>query len=207
MGAAIKSKIITSISNYALGFIFISSLSCKGIGTPTPPEFKHTVTVPYESYKKDLLTLYDSISVKLFDKKEPFHSVENDSLTEIFIDTILYSPQMNRIAFFVISKNSNDKLLSGGNKDEFHFDAHCFLANYRKGRVSKIIWQNNFNVINYHDYYGASNRIKEFYFFEFNSIKDSNDESYYKYNLDDIRFWDGPCWSKDFINITRYESE
>jgi hypothetical protein len=72
--------------------------------------------------------LKDSLRQFIKDHSLAYYPKENDSFTEIIIDSILCSPKKDKAAFFVITKNSNDKLLSGGNKNEYHYNAHCFIA-------------------------------------------------------------------------------
>jgi hypothetical protein len=48
------------------------------------------------------------------------------------------------------------------------------------------------------------------YFKYFSERQDGNNESLYKYNLDDIRFWDGPVWKtmeEDKIKQAAFEEE
>jgi hypothetical protein len=100
-----------------------------------------------------------------------------------------------KVVFFVITKNSNDKLLSGGYDNEYHYDAHCFTV-YLKGdsTFNDINWLSESNLSNFHSVEKTSFRIKEMYFKDFSKRQDVNGKSLYKYNLDDIRFWEGPVW-------------
>ena len=102
---------------------------------------------------------------------------------------------MNKIAFFVIVKNSNDKLLSKGNKDEYHYDANCFIGQLKKDSTWSIIWLDAISLTNYPILDKASSRIREAHFTLFNRRKDKDGNSFYKYNFNDKRFWDGPVWS------------
>ena len=46
------------------------------------------------------------------------------------------------------------------------------------------------------DKHDLSKSIRQFFFRQFNQRKDYDGQSKYKYNLDDIRFWDGPVWKE-----------
>lgn len=169
---------------------------CVGTTSDTMPvKYKNNTKVPTSIYKLHQKVLKDSIRHFIKDKSLAYYPKENDSLTDIIIDTILYSPAQDKVAFFVITKNSNDKLLSVGNKNEYHYDAHCFTANLNKGSTfNDIYWIRAFNISNFHTLKKASFRIREMYFKDFNERLDVNDSSLYKYNLDDVRFWGGPIW-------------
>ena len=109
-------------------FAFTIQSSCQG-QNDTPEKYKNNFIVSNDIYKEHTSVLMDSIRFYINIRTSAYYPNENDSLTQIFIDTILYSPKKNKLAFLVITKNSNDKLLSKGSKDEFHYDAHCFISN------------------------------------------------------------------------------
>jgi hypothetical protein len=161
----------------------------------TPVKYRNHTTVTIDVYKKHMLILQDSIIKFIKEKSHAYYPKENDLLTEVIIDTILYSPQKDKVAFFVITKNSDDKLLGGGNKTEYHYDAHCFIADLKNNSFFKnIFWIRASSLSNYKNLNNAHHRIREMYFKDFSERKDGNNNSMYKYNLDDIRFWDGPLW-------------
>jgi hypothetical protein len=107
----------------------------------------------------------------------------------------LYSPEKDKFAFFIITKNSNDKLLSRGKRNEFHYNAHCFIGYLNDDyKIHEIIWVIGYNLSNYDNLEETSKRIREIYFKELTARTNNDVESTYKYNLDDVRFWDGPLW-------------
>jgi hypothetical protein len=103
------------------------------------------------------------------------HNIEMDSIGQIVIDTILYSPQKNKMAFFVIRGP-----ISGG------YNAHCYIGFFADLKIQKIRWLNFYSLSQSQSIKGASNRIREIHFSEFNLRQDSGLD----YNLDDVRFWD-----------------
>ncbi|HVX92807.1 MAG TPA: hypothetical protein VHA74_01700, partial [Candidatus Dojkabacteria bacterium] len=132
MGAANKQlkkneglKIIIML--LSLLITFCSLIGCKS-SSDHPNKYFYRDTTNRETYKKYEAILFDSIKAFIKEKRGPFYPKEFDSSTEVFIDTILFSPDQKKLAFFVVTKNYNDKLLSKGNKHEFHFGANCFLA-------------------------------------------------------------------------------
>ena len=180
------------------GLLFILSyslaLNCNSQNV-TPDKYKYFDAVSLETYKKNTITISDSIRNRIKSKLDPYFQTENDSLTEIIIDTILYSPKKDKFAFFAISKNSNDKLLDKGNKNEFHYDAHCFIGHLDSGyKIKDIAWLRGHNLSDYKTLESTSKRIREVFFQEITERTNSKGESTYKYNLDDVRFWEGPLW-------------
>src|SRR5258707_2392075 len=167
--------------------------ACTGMGTEK--EYRNESRVSSEVYREHATILKDRIR-KLIEKNEgPYYPSENDSLTEIIIDTVLYSPGKDRMAFFVITKNSDDKQLVPGNKNESHFSAHAFTAFLDGSRgIHHIFWINVFSEGDDADVKTASQAIRMMYFKGFRERRDNKGESIYKYNLDDVRFWNGPFW-------------
>jgi hypothetical protein len=99
------------------------------------------------------------------------------------------------VAFFVIAVNSNDKLLSRGNKNEYHYNAHCFTALIKEDlSFYNFHWVEVSDISNFYSLNKTSFRIREMYFKELSSREDIHGKSLYKYNLDDTRFWTGPLW-------------
>jgi len=161
----------------------------------TPVKYRNKTVVSSSIYKVHKEILKDSIKYFIKNKSLAYYPRENDSLTEVIIDTILYSPKKDKAAFFVVTKNSNDKLLSGGNENEYHYDAHCFAVYLKEDSIfSDIYWIRTSNVSNFHTLEKASFRIREMYFKDFSKREDVNGNSMYKYNLNDIRFWNGLIW-------------
>lgn len=172
-------------------FFYNFCYGCNITADTTPIKYKNLTTISRDIYKTHKLVLADNIKILINNKEEPYYSKENDSLTEIFIDTILYSPQKDKIAFFVITKNSNDKLLGGGDKNKYHYDAHCFTGNLNKSfYIENLKWLRVYNLSRYPNFKKARNRIREIHFKEFAGRGSSK----LKYNLDDIRFWESSVW-------------
>jgi len=186
---------------YLLLIGFVGSCQQKQVGTPTPDEFKYVNSFTREEYLKDSLEIIEKIKV-MFNKKDgPYYENGNDSLTKIFIDTILYSPDDNRMATFVITKNSNDKLLSPGSPNEYNYNAHCFIGERKEAEESwNLKWFRRLNFTRHKTYSYVSEKIRYRYFNNIVQLKKAGGESQYKYNFDDVRFWNGPVWDKKTIN-------
>jgi hypothetical protein len=196
-----NNKLIQFFYILIIGIEFSFGFGCNNVKKGlTPPEYIYNDTVDIKTYSQYKLTLVDSIRSFIRYKDGPYYRKEFDEQTIVFVDTILFSPKRNRITFFVITKNSNDKLLSKGNKNEYHYDANCFIGNLKIDSIWDIRWLKALNLTRYDTHIESSERIREMYFTLFSTIKDVDGNSLYKYNLNDIRFWDGPIWQKYFEN-------
>ncbi len=169
---------------------------CTGIKSDTTPaKYKYKTLIKEDKYKAHTSILKDSIRFFIKEKKFAYYPKENDTLTQIIIDTILYSPKYDKAAFFVITQNSNAKSLNPGNANEYHYDAHCFIANYSdSNNFYNIFWLDQSSLSNYHNLGNTRRDIRDLYFKDFKTRQDGYGNSLYKYNIDDIRFWDGPVW-------------
>jgi hypothetical protein len=173
-----------------------SFLSCNSHNS-TPENYKYHTIVSSKRYGHDQNTLRDSIEVLIKENQEPFHPHEDDSLTNVFIDTILYSPKNDKYATFIITKNSDEKLPDKGKRNEFHYNAFCFIGKLNADSTIKdLTWISAHIVVRYKSLQAVSSRIRQIYFNEIATRKNLAAESTFKFNFDDIRFWDGPLWQK-----------
>lgn len=183
-------------SFYIIPKTFVLLICCFGCqsSSTTPETFKNKVSVPPNTYNAHRDILVDSVSSYVSNRKSAYYPKENDSLTKVFIDSIVYSPQEDKLAFFVITGNSDAKLNGGGASNKLHFDAHCFIANVVDGyTVSNIRWLAAHNLTNYSTYGTASARIRDVYF---HNLRGSQPNL--RYNLDDKRFWtDKNIWGPE----------
>jgi hypothetical protein len=182
--------------NIFSSFLYFIFFSCNA-QTGTPEQYKNKNNVSPNIYQNISQKILDSVKSRIFKKEDPYYPSENDSLTEVFVDTILFSPSMDKIAFFVITKNSNDKLLDKGDKNDFHFTAYSFLGHLDSiHNITNLLWVSGFSLFNYKSKIATSNRIRDVYFKEITKRTNTKGESTYKYNFDDVRFWSGPVWTK-----------
>jgi hypothetical protein len=177
-------------------FVWYFAIGCNS-PNDTPANFKYHDTISRSQHKQNSEELKDSIKVLIREKQGPFYPKEYDSLTEIFVDTILYSPNNRKYASFIITKNSNDKLLDRGSKNEFHYNAFCFIGKLTsESKIGDLTWVNAQILVRFETYTEVSNLIRHAYFREITTRTNLAGESTFKYNFDDIRFWDGPVWKK-----------
>jgi hypothetical protein len=147
----IKKEALMKFCFFIAFTLFIFYYRCTGISSDTPQvKFRNDTQIPPHIYQVHKKILKDSIRHLISEESLAYYPKENDLYTEIFIDTILYSPIKDKAAFFAITKNSNDKLLSGGNKYEYHYNAHCFIV-YLKGdsTFTDIDWITASNISNF----------------------------------------------------------
>jgi hypothetical protein len=172
----------------------------------TSKGYKSLVNTSKEQYSKDSLTLVSIVRNTINNHEEPYTAAIrvneklefiNDSFTKIYIDSIFYSPNLNRIAFLVIVENDNKKQYKGMTRKEAaswekegnlpyegtFFDGNCFVAE----RIN-----NNFKSSFYGYFFTNSRSYKE----NSDALRDAclnqREEKNAKkqtYNVDDIRFW------------------
>lgn len=187
-----------------LGIVLFIGGACQyhtGVGEKDYTEeqyLNHSVNSK-DNYLKDSAQLLNQLSKYLKNHDQSFYSKAYFDSTELILDTILYSPNFNKIALFVITKNPTYRQLVPDKNYIWYYDAFCYLA-IRRFDVDSfdLKWLKNFYPINWYDQHEISNLIKDMHFTEFSTIKDSSGASLYIYNLNDVRFWDSPIWSKYF---------
>lgn len=94
----------------------------------TPKEFVSQTPVPAAVYAKDRRTLLGQLYEYLDAHEKSFHSNEYFDSTIIIIDTILYSPNFNKLATFVITKNPTYRLISPNETYRWYYNAYCYLG-------------------------------------------------------------------------------
>ena len=172
-------------------------ISCSS-KTSTPKEFENVVSVSDSTYSQDSLYFATQITSLIEKKESAFYPKTYNHLTsEVFIDSIVYSPDLKKAAFFVIIKNSNKELLVTDNPEGSHFDAKTFLAerNDESGEWA-LKWFRIMNINRYSNYNEISKLIRKRYFEDLSKINNEDGQSRYKYNLNDVRFWESSAWSK-----------
>lgn len=183
-----------------LGLLFYCQ--CHIAQTSTPQEYINHVLVSDSIYQKDSLWLVNSLAERLRDKSGSFYNKEYFDSTQIFIDSIIYNEDNSKIAFFVITKNPMYRRLykiPSEEKYDFYYDAYCYLGKRSDSlNVWNTHWFKTLSLSNYYDYKETSERIRWKYFNELVKVKDTSGVSAYKYNVNDIRFWDCPAWNKVF---------
>jgi len=177
----------------------------------TLKENKSIVKVSKEQYSKDSLNLVLIIKNQINAHKNPYDNALrvndkleyiNDSLTKIYIDSIFYSPKLDKVVFLVLVENDNKKLYKGmtkamadgwereGNLPYLgtHFNSSCFIAKRINGIFE--IYYYGYSFTNSRTYKENSTALRDACL---NHREDEN-ESEKKYNVDDRRFWNSNEW-------------
>lgn len=158
--------------------------------SPTPIKYINTFTVNNDVYNRTKSDVLDTLYLWENNYHYPFESGHYINC-KIFIDTILYSPGVDKFVFIAIIENK--KVNSFNDDSSICYDAFCFggyfLTNF------KINFFRGTNIA-YIDRPTLKKASEDFRFFYFNQLRlfDEYGENSYKYNVDDKRFWNGPFW-------------
>lgn len=176
----------------ALSFSFYS---CEGVKVKkyTPKEFLNHAVMKEESYFKDSTEIVKQLKEFLLRHEDFFYSKDYFDSTQLIIDSIIYSPDFNKLAVFVITKNPTYRQRMPDKNHEWYYDATCYLG-VRQNNTISLSWIGP-NFSNSTDKEELSSIIRDSYFTEF-ATKDTVGAYTYKYNLNDIRFWNSPIWKK-----------
>jgi len=203
-----KKKIIVIISIIAVVLMFLYFKYIFGwmtfIGNKdTPDKYLSHIIVKKDKYIKDSLKISKQLKYFLEHHQYSFHNKNYYSGTQLSLDTILYSPDFNKLALFVIAKNPESRRLLPDEKYEWHYDGYCYFGTRLKDSIDLIYLDAGFGS-HYKDH--VSEWLRTNYFRLFATIKDVNEQYKYKYNLNDTRFWNGPLW-KEIDDIRQQERE
>lgn len=159
--------------------------------TDTPGRFLNKTVAKKEDYRKDSLQLAATFKELLLQHKGFFYSKEYFEGTEIIIDTILYSPDLNKLAILVLTKNPTSRQLRPNKDKVWYYDGTSYLG-VRQSNTIRLRWLRS-SYSNSSDQQELSDYIRQEHFRHFVS-KDTTDEYSHKYNFNDVRFWTGSEW-------------
>jgi len=157
----------------------------------TPKEFLNVTLVTNRFYSKDSIQLMKQLKILLSNKVGFFHDSFYSDSTILIIDTIVYSPKKNKLAFNVITKNPTAKQLIPNRDFEWYYDATTFIGIRDTGDF--ILQGIGSSYTNSRDLKALSKEIRCDRFERFIS-ENKNDD--YRYNLNDTRFWNSSIWRK-----------
>jgi len=159
--------------------------------TDTPKEFLNHSQISKKGYSGDSMAINRQLKLLLLKRKDFFANTAYSDSMEVIIDSILYSPDFNKLAVFVIMKNSTDKQLHPDKNYDWYYDATCYLGIRQRDSINLNwigpVFSNSFSRES------ISNDIRSACFKTF-ATEDTSDK--YKYNLNDIRFWNSPIWTE-----------
>lgn len=187
-----KSSIMVQIF---LIIVFPFLYSCEGMKQKkyTPKEFLSHTVIRREDYTKDSIALIKQLNFLLLKQEDFFHNKAYFDSTQLIIDSILYSPDFNKLAVFVITKNPTHRQLVPDNNYDWYYDATCYLG-VRQNDTISLSWIGP-SFTNSYDRSELSSIIRDSYFTDF-ATKDTAGLHTYKYNLNDTRFWGCSIWKE-----------
>ncbi len=162
--------------------------------TDTPKEFLSHTLIKKESYLKDSTDVLRRLKYMLHNHEQSFYLKDYFDSTQLNIDSILYSPDFNKLAVFVITKNPTYRQLMPDKKYDWYYDGYCYLGLREKDTIDLTSITGGYR--NSYDKEDLASSLREYYFRFFAAINDTSEVSRYKYNLDDTRFWSGPIWKE-----------
>jgi len=175
--------------------------------TDTPDQFLNKTAVKKEDYTKDSLTISTKLKELLLQHEDFFYSKEYFEGTEIIIDTILYSPDLKKLAVLFLTKNPTSRQLMPTENEMWYYNATSYFG-VRQSDTISLSWLGP-NFTNSTDRQEQSNYIRHECFRTFVS-KDTTEKYAHKYNLNDVRFWTSSEWQKieeDKIKRKEFEEE
>jgi hypothetical protein len=161
--------------------------------TDTPDQFINQTVNKEEDYSKDSLKISHDLKELLLQHEGFFYSQEYFEGTVIIIDTIIYSPDLNKLAILFMTKNPTSRQLMPTENEDFYYDATTYLG-LRKNDTISLSWLGA-NFTNSTNRKELSKDIRQACFRRFVS-KDTSQQNAHKYNLNDIRFWTSDEWQK-----------
>ncbi|HEX8278677.1 MAG TPA: hypothetical protein VF540_08270, partial [Segetibacter sp.] len=127
--------------------------------------------------------------------------------TDVLIDTILYSPDFEKLAILLLTKNPTSRQLMPTKDEDYYYNGTCYLGIRQQDTIA-LSWLGP-NFSNASDRQELSKDLREACFRTFVS-KDTTAHYANKYNLNDIRFWTSSEWKKieeDKIKKKEFEEE
>lgn len=169
--------------------------SCEGYRMKkyTPNEYLNHTVAKREDYSRDSIEILKQLKSLLLNHKGFFGNTSYDHSTQLIIDSIIYSPDLNRLAVFIITKNPTSRQSIPDKKNYWYYDATCYLGVKENDTIS-LSWEGP-NFSNSTNQQKLSGIIRKSYFTEF-ADNDTSQTSTSKYNLNDTRFWNSFIWKK-----------
>lgn len=183
-------------------FIFLLCIiSCNNFHANNNQEYS---LVGDSLYKSDSSKIIELLRSDLEFKRGGYTSEEFYDGTNIYIDTIIYSPLRDKFVIFVITENKTSRKLLPEQHLKWFYSGDCYLGKRYSGD-SIFITLSGPRLTNGVSKKQIKNDMYDTYFTTFSKFKDINGKLKYKYNLGDIRFWDSSIW--DELERTRIRRE
>lgn len=177
-----------------ISLLLFTLISCEGYRRqlPTPEEYLSTVRVSKEKYDSDKSKIMVQLKKGLLSRSGFFANTSYSDSTEIFIDSIFYSPDSVRMATIFFIRNPTYKQLLPDNRSKRYFDATIYLAKKSSDSVKTYFFGPRF-----------SNSIDSIYLLKTlryeglnNFAEKDSTGMQVEYNLNDKRFWTSKYWDR-----------
>lgn len=191
MGKAIKlRRVIFKL------FFFLALCGCGSEGggkkNSTPPGYKYKLE-QYAglTYTNDTTVIRAILTKMRNEKIKPFNLKMYDEQTDLFIDSVVYSPDQLRMILFVITRNSTSKMLRRENESSYYYDAYyLYCSRDSLKEPIKVYDYAGYRLSFFYHYPEISGTLRDYCFNQLLEL----DGTEQHYNIDDKRFWS----SKDF---------
>ena len=190
-------KTITFGIIFLVTFVFF--VCCKTQNTSTPKEYMYFSKVNPDTYTKDSIYIHGILLEMVVNNIQPFKPKSFDINTQVFLDTLIYSPDSKRLAIWVITKNSNSKLLYPKDKDGYYYNGNCMYASRSDSSNVWRIHEYGFYGIDFSKSYKVVRDELSLYSFHYRSTFKRTD-SIPTYNINDIRFWKEITWEESILS-------
>jgi hypothetical protein len=182
-----------------LPFLVLSCCNGSRSVTTTPKEYQYRSQIAKGKYQSDT-AIIRSILIKMIDNEiKPFDRKTYDKETDLFIDSMVYSPDQLRMIVFVVAKNSTMKLLRRENDLMFYYDAlYLFCSRESMNAPIKVYDYSGYHLDFFYNYSEISEALREYCFNRL--MRNEGAEQYY--NVNDIRFWSSKYFERVLNNST-----
>lgn len=174
-------------------FPFIYSCNGENQKKATSKDFLNHTIIKKEDYTKDSIEVIKELKASLQKQEDFFQNKAYFDSTQLIIDSIIYSPNFNKLAVFVITKNPVYRQLMPDKNYEWYYDATCYLGVRENDSIS-LSWIGS-SFTNSYNRVELSGIMRDSYFTGF-ATKDTIGLHTYKYNMNDVRFWDCSIWKE-----------
>ena len=163
--------------------------------TDTPKEYlSHTIN-NQKDYEKDSIEIAKNIRNHLLIHQSPFENPEYFDSTIVIVDTILYDNNFDKFMAIVILQNPTYRQIASAGGYLWYFDGYGYVGTRKNDSLE--LYDIEYSVYyNFHNQSEISIALRTEFFRRLFYIKDSNNQSRYKYNVNDTRFWNGPIWEE-----------
>ena len=166
----------------------------------TPQSYKYRIrSTALARYSDDTTAVRPILFKMLVNQTKPFNLKTYDEGTDLFIDSLIYSPDQYRMIVLVVAKNSSMKLSLRENGSPYFFDAYyLFCSRQSLKEPIKVYDYDGYGLSTFYDYTEIREALREYCFSRM--MRKERDEQYY--NIDDKRFWSSKYFERVLSNST-----